>query len=270
MLFTPEDSSRDWCACPLVGKPKNLAGNSTLNRWVQGPRSRRYLGAFFTLFCNSSIFQTITLSLCRRYTARMNSTLKSKLRRELRARRQNLSSKQQTVAAKLIMHRLIRLAAFRKARHIAAYIASDGEISPAPLLRYANLGAKRCYLPKISQSAASNKMAFYPYHHRQPLSPNQYGIGEPTGLRRQPHPARKLDIVLLPLTGFDKNGRRLGMGGGYYDRAFAFKRNNKTRKPIMIGLAHHCQEVNSLPSDDWDIPLDFIVTDRQVIKAKRR
>ena len=194
----------------------------------------------------------------------MNATLKSKLRRELRTRRQSLSEGQQTVAAKQLMQRL------RHARHVAAYIASDGEISPAPLLRFAKLNAKHCYLPKISHAATCNSMAFYPYHPRQALGPNRYGIGEPTGLRRQPHPPRKLDIVLLPLTGFDKHGRRLGMGGGYYDRAFAFKRKHKVRHPIMIGIAHHCQEVNSLPNDHWDIPLDFIVTDRQVIKVKRR
>ena len=60
------------------------------------------------------------------------------------------------------------------------------------------------------------------------------------------------------------------MGGGYYDRAFAFKRNSKNHKPLMIGLAHHCQEAHNLPNDNWDIPLDFIVTDRQVIKVQKR
>ncbi|MEX1664594.1 5-formyltetrahydrofolate cyclo-ligase [Zhongshania arctica] len=200
----------------------------------------------------------------------MNSAIKSKLRLNLRARRQSLSREQQSIAASQLMRRLIQLPAFRSARHIAGYIASDGEISPATLLRHADLCAKHCYLPKISQAASSNSMAFYPYHHRQQLRPNRYGIGEPPGLHRQAQAANKLDIVLLPLTAFDKAGRRLGMGGGYYDRAFAFKRNTKARKPIMIGLAHHCQEVNSLPSDDWDIPLDFIVTDRQVMKVKKR
>ena len=200
----------------------------------------------------------------------MNSALKSKLRLELRAKRQSLSDDQQKVAAQQLMRRLIRLPAFRNARHIAAYIASDGEISPAPVLRFANLNAKHCYLPKISPSATNKSMAFYPYHHRQQLTPNRYGIGEPCGLHRQPQAPHKLDLVLLPLTGFDKKGRRLGMGGGYYDRAFAFKRNSKNRKPLMIGLAHHCQEAHTLPSDNWDIPLDFIVTDRQVIKVQKR
>jgi 5-formyltetrahydrofolate cyclo-ligase len=200
----------------------------------------------------------------------MNSAIKSKLRLDLRARRKSLSQQQQTVAASQLMRRLIQLPAFRSARHLAAYIASDGEISPAPLLRYAGLIKKHCYLPRISKAAATNSMGFYCYRHRQPLRQNQYGIGEPSGLQRQAQAANKLDIVLLPLTGFDKTGRRLGMGGGYYDRAFAFKRDITGRKPIMVGIAHHCQEVNSLPRDHWDIPLDYIVTDRQIIKVKRR
>ncbi|WP_159266869.1 5-formyltetrahydrofolate cyclo-ligase [Zhongshania aliphaticivorans] len=200
----------------------------------------------------------------------MNTTLKSRLRRELRARRQGLSKAQQTIAANQLMLRLIRLPVFHRAQHIAAYIASDDEISPAPLLRYAGLIGKHCYLPKISQTANRNDMDFYRYHFKQTLQPNRYGIGEPSGLRRQPQAANKLDIVLLPLTGFDKEGRRLGMGGGFYDRAFAFKNGKKNQQPIMIGIAHHCQEVDSLPGDDWDIPLDLIVTDRRVIKPRKR
>jgi 5-formyltetrahydrofolate cyclo-ligase len=200
----------------------------------------------------------------------MNSAIKAKLRLELRAKRQNLSRQQQALAASQLMRRLMQLPAFRSARHLAAYIASDGEISPAPLLRYAGLVKKHCYLPRISTAAATTNMGFYCYRHHQTLRQNRYDIGEPSGLHRQAQAAHKLDIVLLPLTGFDKAGRRLGMGGGYYDRAFAFKQRITRRKPIMIGIAHHCQEVNSLPTDNWDIPLDYIVTDRQVIKVKKR
>ena len=104
---------------------------------------------------------------------------------------------------------------------------------------------------------------------RQTLRQNRYGIGEPAGLRYCAIAPAQLDIVLLPLAGFDKNGGRLGMGGGFYDRCFAFKKRSAQQKPLLIGIAHHCQEVSALPVDNWDIGLDMIITDRAVIIPKR-
>jgi 5-formyltetrahydrofolate cyclo-ligase len=167
------------------------------------------------------------------------------------------------------MQRILKLQAYRRARHIAAYLASDGEISPAYLLRVAALQGKKAYLPRIHLGGAGQKhMSFQHYHPRQRLRLNRYGIGEPAGLRYCARAPAKLDIVLLPLAGFDKEGQRLGMGGGFYDRCFAFKNKNPRQKPLLIGIAHHNQEVPSLPADNWDIGLDLIVTDRAVMTPR--
>jgi 5-formyltetrahydrofolate cyclo-ligase len=73
--------------------------------------------------------------------------------------------------------------------------------------------------------------------------------------------------VLLPLVAFDPQGGRLGMGGGYYDRTFAFLNGQKGgQKPKLIGLAHHFQQIPKLPIESWDVPLNAIVTDEQVIQ----
>lgn len=200
----------------------------------------------------------------------MNSALKNRLRQNLRTRRQQISASQQHLAAQQLMQRIIKLAAYRRANHIAAYMACDGEISPAYLLRHASLQNKHCYLPKIHFSNAGQRhMSFQHYHPRQSLLVNRYGIGEPAGMRHCARAATQLDIVLVPLAGFDKNGGRLGMGGGFYDRSFAFKGPKPQQKPLLIGIAHHCQEVPTLPTDDWDIRLDMIVTDRAVILPRR-
>ena len=74
---------------------------------------------------------------------------------------------------------------------------------------------------------------------------------------------------MLPLVGFDRRGRRLGMGGGFYDRTFAFSRIRPRLAPKLIGLAHDLQRVQQLPVEPWDVPLHGVVTDRQRYRFSR-
>ena len=67
----------------------------------------------------------------------------------------------------------------------------------------------------------------------------------------------------MPLVGFDPEGGRLGMGGGFYDRSLAYRnRHAYCRKPALLGLAHECQKVDRLALASWDVPLEATVTDR--------
>ncbi len=75
--------------------------------------------------------------------------------------------------------------------------------------------------------------------------------------------AQELDLVFLPLVAFDRVGHRVGMGGGYYDRTFAFVQQMH-HKPILIGLAYEMQQVDGLPFCTWDIPLDGVLTEKQL------
>ena len=200
----------------------------------------------------------------------MNRQQKQQLRRHLREQRQSLSPGQQQRAAFQAMRHLQRLPVFRRARHIAAYLANDGELSTEVILRRIARSQKQLYLPVIHARRDTVSMAFHRYRLRQHLGRNRFGIAEP-GSRRLPARApHSLDLVLLPLVGFDRHGRRLGMGGGFYDRAFTYqRRRNRRRHPALVGLAHSCQEVERIPGDDWDIPLDAIITERGVIWTSR-
>jgi 5-formyltetrahydrofolate cyclo-ligase len=97
-----------------------------------------------------------------------------------------------------------------------------------------------------------------------PLVKNRYGIDEPAYAPATVMRAAMLDIVLLPLVGFDLEGNRLGMGKGYYDRTFAASRT-RWRCPKLLGIAHGLQEVAQLPRAAWDVPLDGIVTERGLV-----
>ncbi len=198
----------------------------------------------------------------------MTGSDRSTLRRQLRAARRALSPLEQHQASQRLWRQLAQHPLFRRARHIAFYLANDGEIDPAILLEHAQRLGKQCYLPVITGWPA-DRMHFQRLVPGQRWITNRFGIREPlidAGLQARPW---RLDLVLMPLVGFDAAGNRLGMGGGFYDRTFAYRRRRQCwTGPRLLGLAHHCQKVAQLPTASWDIPLDGIVSDQQIILLK--
>ncbi|WP_339545417.1 5-formyltetrahydrofolate cyclo-ligase [Pseudomonas sp. RA_35y_Pfl2_P32] len=185
------------------------------------------------------------------------------LRRKLRQARRALTASQQRQAAQGLYRQLAQHALFRRARHLSLYLPTDGEIDPRLLLRAAQRRGKATYLPVLS-AWPRTKMVFQRIRPGEKLRPNRFRILEP---RANPARQRKvwtLDLVLLPLVGFDQEGGRLGMGGGFYDRSLAYlARRQSWRKPTLLGLAHECQKVAKLDQASWDVPLLGTVTDRQ-------
>lgn len=198
--------------------------------------------------------------------ATANKTRRLQLRRQLRARRRALSTNQQALAARRLQRLLCRQPVFWRSRHLALYLPNDGEIDPRPLLLAALALGKTCYLP-VLRGANYNSLYFVRFRPDTPLQRNRFGIPEPRTGGRRLAPAL-LDLVLMPLVGFDRRGGRLGMGGGFYDRTFAFRQRRASHKPVLLGLAHSCQEVDALPVAAWDIPLDAIVTEHQIIPCR--
>lgn len=192
-------------------------------------------------------------------TASASQVQRNALRRQLRQQRRDLSPSAQAIAAQKLLIKLARNPLFRRAQKIAFYWPSDGEISPLPLMRHALRQNKRCYLPLVSSQTFT--MTFRRYRRGDRLRRNRFGIPEPVNTPALP--AHALDVVLMPLVGFDRNGNRLGMGGGFYDRAFARLRH---RRPLRIGLAHSLQQVTQLESAPWDIPLHGICTEKTFLR----
>jgi 5-formyltetrahydrofolate cyclo-ligase len=192
----------------------------------------------------------------------MNKT-RSAWRKELRAARRALTPAQQQAAAKTLSRKLRNWLPLLRSQHIAFYLPNDGEIDPQPLIHHLLQLGKSCYLPCL-HADGSNRVWFVRYRRGEKLYNNRFGIPEPDRCNRR-RPAWALQTVLMPLVGFDHTGNRLGMGGGFYDRTFAFKRIHKTRKPLLVGLAHSIQEAELLPAESWDMPLDFIATEAFVL-----
>ncbi|HSC68626.1 MAG TPA: 5-formyltetrahydrofolate cyclo-ligase [Cellvibrio sp.] len=191
---------------------------------------------------------------------------KTSLRQELRARRRALNPTQQHQASLLLLRQLMQVPQFMRARNVALYIANDGEIDPAPIAQQLWKMEKHCYLP-VLRPGKSRELWFVEYKPGALLTKNRFGIPEPDFRNYHKLPAPFIDVVLMPLVGFDRSGARLGMGGGFYDTTFAFKQKKKPGKPVLIGLAHACQEVDALTTASWDIPLFAIATDREIIRT---
>ncbi len=187
----------------------------------------------------------------------MNSP--ARLRRECRQRRRRLSPEQQH-SHKLAFTALSSQQTFiRKAQYIATYIAADGELDPSGLL-ISPLG-RQWYLP-VLRPKPHVKLWFARFQPGQKMRDNRFGIPEPALKHRQIRPPWALDLILMPLVGFDAECNRLGMGGGFYDRTLAYLKHRRLwAKPLLVGVAHECQKIDRLPVRDWDIPLDHVITE---------
>ncbi len=184
------------------------------------------------------------------------------LRRMLRNARRALTPSEQRKAAQGLYRQLAQHPLFRRAKHISLYLPTDGEIDPRLLLRAAQRRGKATYLPVLS-AWPRTKMVFQRVRPGEKLLPNRFRILEPRGNISRQRKVWALDLVLLPLVGFDDAGGRLGMGGGFYDRSLAYlARRQSWRKPTLLGLAHECQKVQRLVQASWDVPLAGTVTDK--------
>ena len=186
----------------------------------------------------------------------------------LRRARRALTARQQRRAAHGLYRQLAQHPVWRRAQHISLYLPTDGEIDPRLLLRAAQRRGKATYLPVLS-AWPRTKMAFQRVRPGEKLKPNRFRILEPRVNVARQRKAWALDLVLLPLVGFDETGGRLGMGGGFYDRSLAYLARRKSRrKPTLLGLAHECQKVEKLDQASWDVPLQGTVTDRKWYVAR--
>lgn len=185
------------------------------------------------------------------------------LRQELRSLRRQLTSEEQLVAAQQLSHQLKQHPAFDKSHHIALYIAHDHEIDPQPTLKTLWQAGKQTYLPKLD--VTQKCLAFIHFQANDPLEPNRYNIPEPVATPHNLLAADALDLVLLPLVGFDAKGNRLGMGAGYYDRTFAFlQKMSRPAKPYLAGLAYELQKIDTLVPENWDVKLDCVITEKSI------
>jgi 5-formyltetrahydrofolate cyclo-ligase len=174
--------------------------------------------------------------------------------------RRALSVDERQQAALAVARRLVTWPTFAAAPRIAGYWACDGELDPTPALEPVWATARQVYLPVVAEGSL---LCFAPYRPGAPLRRNRFQIPEPEVAPEEWLRPSQLDLVLMPLVAFDAAGTRLGMGSGYYDRSFAFLREEPrgVHRPRLLGLAYEFQKVAALDRHPWDVPLDAAMTE---------
>lgn len=192
------------------------------------------------------------------------------LRKTLRQARRALCSSEQQHAAAALQQQLSHFLP-ASTKQLAGYLASDGEIDLSPTLSWCHSQGIATSLPVIHPFSGKH-LLFQQFDCDTVMTKNKFGIEEPSLNSTSIVELLSHDCLLMPLVGFDAQGNRLGMGGGFYDRTLAPLKNvswnttNSARRPLLIGVAHDCQQVEQLPIEAWDIPLDVIITPTQCIE----
>ncbi len=176
---------------------------------------------------------------------------KSQLRKRLQQARLALSAQQVKLNSQAVITHLLASKLWSNAENIALYLPFNNEIDLQELLSH----DKRFYLPSISRQ----DMQFHRYSADMLLMTTEYGLQQPKFNSQLTKPT--IDLCLMPLLAFDRQGNRLGMGGGFYDRYF--EKNGQT---ILVGIAHAMQQFIKLPTAPWDVKLNTIITEQGLIQ----
>jgi 5-formyltetrahydrofolate cyclo-ligase len=178
------------------------------------------------------------------------------LRRAQRERRRQLPAAERIAAAEAIAQHL-RPRLHGREGFIGGYWAIGGEVL---------LHRVQATLPDtlgwcLPLLHGDQRLRFARWSTGDALNPNRFGIPEPVAPNTAQLLPEEMSVVLLPLLAFDGHGQRLGMGGGWYDRSFAFRRQRPGR-PWLVGVAYGWQRVPAVVAEDWDVPLDAVVTEQ--------
>jgi 5-formyltetrahydrofolate cyclo-ligase len=186
---------------------------------------------------------------------------RAQLRDDLRTRRRAIPAATRIAAAQALAERLLALPFMPAAGYVAGYWAMDGEIAlHAWQLRLPS--ALTYCLPVLGRD---KRLRFAPWRPGEPLASNRFGIPEPDVTASALLEPGTMALVVAPLVGFDASGQRLGMGGGWYDRSFAFRKTHAP-PPWLVGAAFATQQCeDGITRQPWDVALDAVCTDRDTL-----
>lgn len=185
---------------------------------------------------------------------------KAALRREAQAKRDALAPELRQAAAETIARREFPLA-IRPGVLVSGFSAIGTEINPVPLMRRLAERGARLALPVVV--GRGRPLVLRAWAFGEPLGKGVWGIREPRPDAAEVDP----DILLVPLSAFDRTGHRIGYGAGYYDLTLTGLRARKSI--VAVGLAYAAQEIAAVPATERDARLDLVLTEREVIDCRR-
>ncbi len=196
---------------------------------------------------------------------------KRTIRKRLRQSRNALTASRVAALSHDICRNVENMPHFRQARIIGLYQPVDNEADPSLLFSSARKTGKTVLLPVIDRQ--NRRLWFAPHRSDGPLRSGPFGILEPdvTVGGKACVPLLEIDILFLPMVGFDPQGNRLGFGGGFFDRTLADLRTSAPvmalKKPLLVGLAYDFQRISALSRAPHDVPVHLVVTEKEVLSC---
>ena len=172
------------------------------------------------------------------------------LRKQIKTKLQNLTPKSRAISSKKIATKIINSDIFIHSQNIACYIPIENEVDTRLIIETIWQQGKNCYLPAFA-SNTKKCLCFVKFMPNDSLLKVNEKIISP----------KNLDLVIVPLIGFNSDNFRLGRGAGCYDITFEFKLHIKNlSKPYLLGIGYKWQHIKFEPNL-WDVAMDEIITD---------
>jgi len=187
--------------------------------------------------------------------------MKDELRKIVKEKRNRLQKIDVLTKSSQIKKRVFDLKEFKQAKTVLFYVSYDNEVCTHDMIKESVSKGKRIVVP-ISDKE-NRRLILSEFDEWNNLEPGSYGILEPRKDKIKEISVEEVDLIIAPGVGFDEKGRRIGHGKGYYDSLL----RNST-KALHIGLAFELQIVDHVPTEEHDVPLDRIVTEKRVINCK--
>lgn len=193
----------------------------------------------------------------------VNNVSQKSWRQCKRDARNHLSAADKTEKSRLITQTLLQSTAYQQAKYLAAYLCLPEEVNVQAVIERAWQDGKAVYLPVVMSWGKA--LQFAPYTADTPLCKDVLAIDIPAVAVDSYIDATQLDMVVTPLVAFDEQCNRIGMGGGFYDRTFAFKARHPQTAPTLIGVAFEVQRTDTpIDCNAWDIRPNSIISEHQV------
>lgn len=195
--------------------------------------------------------------------------MKKRLREKLLKRRDSIPPELKAQKEAAIEKRLFTLDAFKKSKSILMYVSFRSEVDTRKYLDDMLRSGKRLILPVVD--SRHNVLKLYDVKDTSELAPGYMGIPEPNIRENRRVTIKDIDLVVIPGTGFDAKGNRLGYGGGYYDRLLSYesKQLAEIEHIPTIALAFEEQIGEDIPAEPHDITVDMIITDERLIDCNK-
>ena len=188
---------------------------------------------------------------------------KKLIRTSILEKRNSLTTREIKEAEQLIINNLMKLNQFMQSQNVFCYLSFRSEVPTKGIIAHCQQQGKNVYIPVCVNE--TKEMIISLYDHEVNLAASNYGVQEPTKETIKIADRDILDTAIVPGAVFDSRGYRIGYGAGYYDKFFAHTK----KKIYKIALAFSFQIIDEVPTDDFDIPVDCIITEQGIVICNR-